>query len=266
MIYFCPTPIGNLEDITLRTLNVLKSVDIICCEDTRNSIKLLNNFDIKKRLIAYHKFNERQKVDELIELSEKNDIAIISDAGMPGISDPGFILMKELIDRDIKFEVLPGSTASILALLYSGFSTDHFFFYGFLDSKRTKRLKELEDLKKLKFPIIFYEAPHRILETLEDMREVFGSREISISRELTKMFEEHIRGSIDEILEMDLTLKGEFVIVVDGYEAEEVEVNIKAELEKKVATGMKMSQAIKEVAKEFGLKKNDVYKVSLEDE
>ncbi|MFR7348953.1 16S rRNA (cytidine(1402)-2'-O)-methyltransferase [Peptoniphilus sp.] len=266
MIYFCPTPIGNLEDITIRTLNVLKSVDIICCEDTRNSIKLLNNFDIKKRLIAYHKFNERQKVDELIELSENNDIAIISDAGMPGISDPGFILIRELIDRDIEFEVLPGSTASILALLYSGFSTEHFFFYGFLDSKRSKRLKELEDLKELKFPIIFYEAPHRILETLEDLKEVFGNREISISRELTKMFEEHIRGSIEEILAKALTLKGEFVIVVDGYEEEELEIDIRAELERRVADGMKMSQAIKEVAKEFGLKKNDVYKVSLEDE
>ena len=266
MIYFCPTPIGNLEDITIRTLNVLKSVDIICCEDTRNSIKLLNNFDIKKRLIAYHKFNERQKVDELIELLEKNDIAIISDAGMPGISDPGFILIRELIDRDIKFEVLPGSTASILALLYSGFSTEHFFFYGFLDSKRSKRLKELEDLKELKFPIIFYEAPHRILETLEDLKEVFGNREISISRELTKMFEEHIRGSIEEILAKDLTLKGEFVIVVDGYEEEDLEIDIRVELERRVADGMKMSQAIKEVAKEFGLKKNDVYKVSLEDE
>lgn len=266
MIYFCPTPIGNLEDITIRTLNVLKSVDIICCEDTRNSIKLLNNFDIKKRLIAYHKFNERQKVDELIELSENNDIAIISDAGMPGISDPGFILIRELIDRDIEFEVLPGSTASILALLYSGFSTEHFFFYGFLDSKSSKRLKELEDLKELKFPIIFYEAPHRILETLEDLKEVFGNRKISISRELTKMFEEHIRGSIEEILAKDLTLKGEFVIVVDGYEEEELEIDIRAELERRVADGMKMSQAIKEVAKEFGLKKNDVYKVSLEDE
>lgn len=266
MIYFCPTPIGNLEDITIRTLNILKSVDIICCEDTRNSIKLLNNFDIKKRLIAYHKFNERQKVDELIELSEKNDIAIISDAGMPGISDPGFILIRELIDRDIEFEVLPGSTASILALLYSGFSTEHFFFYGFLDSKRSKRLKELENLKELKFPIIFYEAPHRILETLEDLKEVFGNRKISISRELTKMFEEHIRGSIEEILAKDLTLKGEFVIVVDGYEEEELEIDIRAELERRVADGMKMSQAIKEVAKEFGLKKNDVYKVSLEDE
>lgn len=266
MIYFCPTPIGNLEDITIRTLNVLKSVDIICCEDTRNSIKLLNNFDIKKRLIAYHKFNERQKVDELIELSENNDIAIISDAGMPGISDPGFILIRELIDRDIEFEVLPGSTASILALLYSGFSTEHFFFYGFLDSKRSKRLKELENLKELKFPIIFYEAPHRILETLEDLKEVFGNRKISISRELTKMFEEHVRGSIEEILAKDLTLKGEFVIVVDGYEEEELEIDIRAELERRVADGMKMSQAIKEVAKEFGLKKNDVYKVSLEDE
>lgn len=266
MIYFCPTPIGNLEDITIRTLNVLRSVDIICCEDTRNSIKLLNNFDIKKRLIAYHKFNERQKVDELIELSENNDIAIISDAGMPGISDPGFILIRELIDRDIEFEVLPGSTASILALLYSGFSTEHFFFYGFLDSKRSKRLKELEDLKELKFPIIFYEAPHRILETLEDLKEVFGNRKISISRELTKMFEEHIRGSIEEILAKDFTLKGEFVIVVDGYEEEELEIDIRAELERRVADGMKMSQAIKEVAKEFGLKKNDVYKVSLEDE
>ena len=266
MIYFCPTPIGNLEDITIRTLNVLRSVDIICCEDTRNSIKLLNNFDIKKRLIAYHKFNERQKVDELIELSENNDIAIISDAGMPGISDPGFILIRELIDRDIEFEVLPGSTASILAFLYSGFSTEHFFFYGFLDSKRSKRLKELENLKELKFPIIFYEAPHRILETLEDLKEVFGNRKISISRELTKMFEEHIRGSIEEILAKDLTLKGEFVIVVDGYEEEELEIDIRAELERRVADGMKMSQAIKEVAKEFGLKKNDVYKVSLEDE
>lgn len=266
MIYFCPTPIGNLEDITLRTIDVLKNVDIIACEDTRVSLKLLNHLNIKKKLISYHKFNEHEMTDKIIEMNKTLDIAIITDAGMPAISDPGFFLIRELIEREVDFEVLPGSTASLLAIIYSGFRTDHYLFYGFLNQKKSERIRELESLKNFPYPIIFYEAPHRILKTLNDMLEVFGDRKISISRELTKLYEEHLRGSLSEIISSDITLKGEFVIVVDGYIRAEKEVDIKFELKRKIDEGMRMSEAIKAVAKEFDLKKNEVYKVSLEDE
>ncbi|RVU54115.1 16S rRNA (cytidine(1402)-2'-O)-methyltransferase [Anaerosphaera multitolerans] len=266
MIYFCPTPIGNLSDITKRTLEVLNSVDIIAAEDTRVSLKLLNNYNIKKKLISYHKFNESSQSDYIIELSKENDIAIITDAGLPGISDPGEILIRKLIEEDIEFQVLPGPNAALTALVYSGLSTEHFLFYGFLNSRSSLRKKELLELKPLKYTLIFYESPHRLKESLEDIYEVFGNRKISISRELTKFYEETVRGELSQILDNieSIKLKGEFVIVVEGKQEEDINFNISELLREKLKEGMKKSQAVKEISKEYGISKNEVYKISLE--
>lgn len=262
MIYFCPTPIGNMGDITLRTIEVLKSCDIIFAEDTRNSIKLLSQYDIHAKLSTYHKFNESAMAEKIIGMADDNDMAIISDAGMPGISDPGVVLVKELIKNGIDFRVLPGANAALTALVLSGLDTDHFLFYGFCESKSSARKKELLELKDLKFTLIFYEAPHRIKNFLEDLHEVFGKRKISISREITKVFEETIRSDTEEILNLDITEKGEFVVVVEGNN-EVIELDIASLLKEEIDKGNSKSKAVKEVAKKYNLPKNEVYRESL---
>lgn len=263
MIYFCATPIGNIEDISLRAIETLKSVDIIACEDTRVSLKLLNKYGIKKKLISYHKFNEAQVSEEIIKLARENDIAIISDAGMPVISDPGEVLIKKLIEEEIEFTVVPGANAGLSALLLSGLDSEHFLFYGFLEQKASARKKELESLKDFPFTLIFYESPHRVKSMLEDLLDIFGDRQISVSREITKLFEETKRGKVREILASEIKEKGEFVIVVDKAEEKE-EVNIQEILRDRINSGMKKSQAVKEVAKEYNISKNELYKMSLE--
>lgn len=263
MIYFCPTPIGNLKDITLRTIEILKTVDVIYAEDKRVTLKLLNHYDINKELRSYHKFNEAEMSEKIINNLEDKDIALVTDAGMPGISDPGSILVKKLIEEKIDFRVLPGANAALTALVLSGHDTEHFIFYGFTASKSSARKKEFESLKDLKFSLIFYEAPHRIKDFLKDIYEVFGERDISISREITKVFEETIRSTTSEILEKDITEKGEFVIVLEGNN-KEVSYNIKELLEGKLKSGMKKSQAVKEISKEYNIPKNEVYKESLD--
>lgn len=263
MIYFCATPIGNIEDISLRAIETLKSVDIIACEDTRVSLKLLNKYGIKKKLISYHKFNEAQVSEEIIKLARENDIAIISDAGMPVISDPGEVLIKKLIEEEIEFTVVPGANAGLSALLLSGLDSEHFLFYGFLEQKASARKKELESLKDFPFTLIFYESPHRVKSMLGDLLDIFGDRQISVSREITKLFEETKRGKVREILASEIKEKGEFVIVVDKAEEKE-EVNIQEILRDRINSGMKKSQAVKEIAKEYNISKNELYKMSLE--
>ena len=263
MIYFCATPIGNIEDISIRAIETLKSVDIIACEDTRVSLKLLNKYGIKKKLISYHKFNEAQVSEEIIKLARENDIAIISDAGMPVISDPGEVLIKKLIEEEIEFTVVPGANAGLSALLLSGLDSEHFLFYGFLEQKASARKKELESLKDFPFTLIFYESPHRVKSMLEDLLDIFGDRQISVSREITKLFEETKRGKVREILASEIKEKGEFVIVVDKAEEKE-EVNIQEILRDRINSGMKKSQAVKEIAKEYNISKNELYKMSLE--
>ena len=263
MIYFCATPIGNIEDISLRAIETLKLVDIIACEDTRVSLKLLNKYDIKKKLISYYKFNEAQVSEEIIKLARENDIAIISDAGMPVISDPGEVLIKKLIEEEIEFTVVPGANAGLSALLLSGLDSEHFLFYGFLEQKASARKKELESLKDFPFTLIFYESPHRVKSMLEDLLDIFGDRQISVSREITKLFEETKRGKVREILASEIKEKGEFVIVVDKAEEKE-EVNIQEILRDRINSGIKKSQAVKEVAKEYNISKNELYKMSLE--
>ena len=218
-LYIVPTPIGNLEDITLRALRVLKECDLIACEDTRKSLKLLSHFGISKSLISFHSYNERHKVEYIInKLLNGNNIALVSDAGMPCISDPGYVLVKLAIEKYIRVKVLPGASAVMTALIGSGLPVDGFIFCGFLKRKPAKIRKELSNLLNLKKTIIFYESPHRIVKTIGICKDVFGrNAEICLAREITKKFEEFIRGSIEGILESIKNkhdLLGEFVVLI----------------------------------------------------
>ena len=216
-LFIVPTPIGNLGDITFRAIETLKSVDLILAEDTRTSLKLLKHYKINSKIESYHMHNEHKKADSIInKISEGNTIALISDAGTPSISDPGFLLVRECIKNNIEVECLPGATALITALVISGLPSDKFLFEGFLPAKkgRTKRLKELSNEKKT---IIFYESPHRILKTLKDFSNYFSpEKQVSVSREITKIYEETFRGTIEEsIVHFEKNKpKGEFVIVL----------------------------------------------------
>ena len=218
-LFIVPTPIGNLADITLRALQTLKEVDFILAEDTRQSSKLLKHYEINKKLVAHHQHNEHQTIERIIDAIKNGEsVALVSDAGTPGISDPGFLLVRECIKNDIEVECLSGATAFVPALVNSGFPCDKFVFEGFLPHKkgRQTRLKFLQPETRT---IIFYESPHRLLKTLSQFVEYFGeSRFISVSRELTKIHEENVRGTIKELIDYYTThtLKGELVIIVDG--------------------------------------------------
>lgn len=266
-LYICPTPIGNLEDITLRTLRILGQADLIACEDTRHSLKLLNHYEIKKPLTSYHEHNVKEKGPTLIyKLLEGQNIALITDAGMPGISDPGEDIIKMAIEEGIEVVGLPGPSASITALVVSGLSTDKFVFEGFMPSKKRDRVKALEVLVEEKRTIIFYESPHRLIDTLNDMLEKLGNRKIAIVRELTKLHEEIYRGDfIGAISKFESTpIKGEFVIIVEGNtEVQEITVDIQKELKKHIENGMTKKDAIKKVVEEFNIPKNEVYTASL---
>jgi 16S rRNA (cytidine1402-2'-O)-methyltransferase len=212
-----PTPIGNLEDITLRSLKMIKEVDILLAEDTRTSMKLLKHYDIKRKVEPFHKFNEHKALKSVVSrLQTGLSAGLISDAGTPGISDPGFLLIRECLQNDIDVECLPGATALIPALVNSGFPTDKFAFEGFLPQKkgRQKRLSELANEERT---LVFYESPYRLLKTLQQLGEIFPEQRVSVSRELTKMHEENIQGSFSEVIDYfeQNTIKGEFVIVVE---------------------------------------------------
>jgi 16S rRNA (cytidine1402-2'-O)-methyltransferase len=219
-IYIVPTPIGNLDDITLRAINVLKDVDLILCEDTRRSKKLLVHYEIETPLRSHHKFNEHQEVDIIIEkIKSGTKVALISDAGTPGISDPGYLIVRTCIQNNIEIDCLPGPTAFVPALINSGIPSDKFIFEGFLPVKKGRKTR-LEILSREERTIIFYESPHKILKTLNDFLIHFGSnRKVSISRELTKIYEETIRGTIHSVLESltEKSIKGEIVVIVEGY-------------------------------------------------
>lgn len=275
-LYLIPTPIGNLKDITLRALEVLKHVDIIACEDTRQSLKLLNHFGIKKTLISYHMHNENGKSDDILnKLEEGKNIALISDAGTPGISDPGAILVRRCIEANIEFEVLPGATAITTAVVYSGLSTDKFIFVGFLSRDNKERREVLEGLISRSETIVFYEAPHRIRATLSYIYENFGNRKIAICRELTKLHETIIRGSLEECIEYygENEPRGEYVLVVSGKSKEEIisearsrweHMTIKDHILLYMNEGKDKKEAIKIVARERGLHKSEIYKESLD--
>ena len=219
-IYIVPTPIGNLDDITLRAINVLKDMDLILCEDTRRSKKLLVHFEIETPLRSHHKFNEHQEVEIIIEkIKSGNKVALISDAGTPGISDPGYLIVRTCIQNNIKIDCLPGPTAFVPALINSGIPSDKFIFEGFLPVKKGRKTR-LEILSKEERTMVFYESPHKILKTLNDFLIHFGSnRKVSISRELTKIYEETIRGTIHSVLQSltEKSIRGEIVVIVEGF-------------------------------------------------
>ena len=264
-LYLIPTPIGNMEDITIRALNTLKMVDVIFCEDTRVTGQLLKNFDISKKLISSHNYNEAGNKDKLIEyLSNGSNVGLVSDRGTPIISDPGYELAKCAIENNYNVVSLPGATALVPALTSSGINPMPFYYYGFLNSKDSARRKELESLKNISATIILYEAPHRINKTLIDMKNILGNnRKISISREITKKYEEIYRGTIEELVNQNNDYKGELVIVVEGnrevleYKTLSIEEHVNLYLE----DGKSVMDAIKIVAKERGIKKSEVYDI-----
>lgn len=260
-LYLVATPIGNLEDMTFRAVNILKSVDLIYCEDKRVSSKLLRHYEISKPLNSYHDFNKEVKSEELINNLKNNmNIALISDAGYPLISDPGYYVIREAIAEGFNVVSIPGANAALSALVVSGIAPQPFMFYGFLDSKESKRRKELEELKNHKETMIFYESPHRINKTIATMYRVLGEREIVVARELTKKFEEIIRGTTKSLLDLG-DIKGEIVVVVDGVKETYIEskLSILEEVDLYINEGMSSKDAIKQVAKNRKLTKNDVY-------
>lgn len=261
-LYIVPTPIGNLEDITIRALNILKEVDVIFAEDTRTTKQLLNHFDINNKLISSHLYNENQNEEKEIDyLKQGKNIAIVSDRGTPVISDPGFILVKNAIENGYNVVCLPGPTAVIPALVMSGLSGGPFTFYGFLNSKESKRKKELEKLKSQPYPIAFYEAPHRLNKTLNNIYEIFGNRNIAIVREISKKYEEVLRGTVENILKTVENLKGEIVIVVEGNNETQTfdNLSIKDHVNLYIEDGLTPNEAIKKVAKERNVPKSEIY-------
>ena len=265
MLYIVATPIGNLGDITVRALEVLRSVDIIAAEDTRHTRKLLSHYNISTKLISYYEHKKREKGELVIKkLMEGNNVALVSDAGMPAISDPGEDLVRLCIENDIKYTVVPGASAIITALVMSGFSASNFSFEGFLTVKKSGKTAHLERIKHDSRTLVFYEAPHKLVKTLNDMLSVLGDRNIALCRELTKKYEEVIRGRISYVISLfdEKEPKGEFVIVVEGAKeiAEaEFEQNAADEVDSLVSSGTDKKTAIKQVAKKRGLSKRDVY-------
>ena len=264
MLYLVGTPIGNFDDMTYRAVETLKNVDLIAAEDTRNTLNLLNHFNIKAKLTSYHEHNKASKGQQLLELLlNGKDIAVVTDAGMPAISDPGEEIVKLCIENNIKVTTIPGPTAFVSALVMSGLPAKGIVFEGFLSAKNSEREKRLVELKDYKETIIFYEAPHKLLRTLEHIKNVFGDREISISREITKKFEETIRGKISEIIEhfTKFNPKGEFVLVISGAE-EKQEVYITSviqHVDELISRGMDKKTAIAEVAKLRKIPKRNIY-------
>lgn len=261
-LYLIPTPIGNMEDITIRALNTLKMVDVVFCEDTRVTGQLLKYYDISKKLISSHQYNEANNKQKLLEYLGNNlNVGLVSDRGTPIISDPGYELAQAAIESNYNVVSLPGATALIPALTSSGISPMPFYYYGFLNSKDSTRRKELEKLKNVEATLIIYEAPHRIKRTLMDMRDILGNnRKISISREITKKYEEIYRGTLQSIIDENNEYKGELVIVVEGnkevFKYNNLSIKEHVEL---YLNDNKLMDAIKIVAKERGMKKSEVY-------
>ena len=274
-LYLCATPIGNLEDITFRVLRTLKEVDLIGAEDTRHSIKLLNHFGIKTPMTSYHEYNKVEKAKYLVSLlQEGKNIALITDAGTPGISDPGEELVRQCYEAGIEVSSLPGPAACITALTMSGMATRRFAFEAFLPSDKKERAMVLAELAAETRTIVLYEAPHHLLRTLEELREQIGNRKITICRELTKKYEEAKQSFIDDMID-HYSLnepKGEFVLVIEGKSFDEkvkeeqeswLELTIAEHLDYYVNRGMNKKEAMKQVAKDRGISKRDVYQADL---
>jgi 16S rRNA (cytidine1402-2'-O)-methyltransferase len=268
-LYLVATPIGNLQDITFRALETLKTVDLIACEDTRHTQKLLNHYSIKNRLISYHEHNEKERARELGELlAQGKSIAIVSDAGTPAICDPSFRIVEKANELGARVISIPGAVAFVNGLIVSGLATDSVFFGGFLPSKKSERIRRLEEVKEIPATLVFYETPHRIEKSLVDCLEVLGNRKAAIARELTKLHEEILRGDLNELLEKisGNPLKGEIVLVLDRKSNETIRLDVntagtlKSRLTELESIGVERKAALKKISKEFGLSRSEVYR------
>lgn len=265
-LYIVATPIGNLDDITLRAIKILKEADIIAAEDTRHTLKLLNHLEISKPLISYHRHNEETRQEVIIEkLLEGNNIALVSDAGTPGICDPGEVVIKRCIEENIHIIPIPGAVAMINALIGSGLSTKEFCFLGFLPLNKKNRKEKLEEIENEEKTCILYEAPHKLKETLKDLKNILKNRKIVLARELTKIHEEFIRKDIDELINISEELKGEIVIIIEGAEHREKENNLNSlTLQEHYKyyenLGLEKKEIIKKIAKDRNVSKNEIYK------
>ena len=265
-LYIVATPIGNLEDITLRALNILREVDLIAAEDTRHTLKLLNHFEITKPLISYHRHNEEIKSDVLIEKIKKGEnIALVSDAGTPGICDPGESVIKKAIEENIEVIPIPGACAMINALIASGIETKEFCFLGFLPLNKKLRKEKLEEIKKANKTTIIYEAPHKMKATLEDLKEVIENRKVVLARELTKIHEQFIRGNIDELLNKIDDLKGEMILIIEAtHETEDSKnefecLSLEEHYKYYEKQGLNKKEIIKKIANDRKVSKNEIY-------
>lgn len=263
-LYIVATPIGNLEDITIRAINTLKEVDLIAAEDTRHTLKLLNHFEISKPMISYHRHNEDIKTDTLLkELNEGKDIALVSDAGTPGICDPGETIIKKCIEEDITIIPIPGACAMINALITSGISTKEFTFFGFLPLNKKTRKEKLEEIKNCEKTSILYEAPHKLKKTLIDLKPIIEDRKIVLARELTKIHEEFLRENIEDLIEKSEDLKGEIVLIIEGCmklkENELNDLSLEEHYQFYEEQGLQKKEIIKKIAKDRNVNKNEIY-------
>ena len=273
ILYIVATPIGNLEDITLRAINVLENVDLIAAEDTRHTLKLLNHLNISKPMISYHRHNEKLRVDVLLkELKDGKDIALVSDAGTPGICDPGEEIIKKCIEEKIKVIPIPGACAMINALITSGIDTSEFSFLGFLPLNKKNRRNKLEEIKNSNKTIILYEAPHKLKNTLNDLKDILKDRQVVIAREITKIHEEYIRGTVDEIFKIVDNLKGEMILIIDKNEnINKIEddlnnLTLEEHYEFYKNQGLEKKEIIKKIAKDRNVNKNEIYKMFINKE
>lgn len=266
-LYLIPTPIGNLDDITLRSIKTLEMVDIIYAEDTRETLNLLKYLKINKKVESCHKYTEMKHKDKIIEiLKSGKNIGYVTDRGTPLISDPGNIIVETAIENDITVIALPGPNALLPAINMSGLSNEKFLFYGFLNSKQSLAKKELIELKNIKNTLIFYESPHRITQTLNLILSVFGNRKMSIVREISKMYEEVIRDSIENIIKISNDLKGEMVLVIEGNKEEETEIiDYQKEIKMLIDKGYSKRDAIREIADKYNISKNKLYNDYMEE-
>ncbi len=270
-LYLVGTPIGNLEDISLRAVRILGETDFIACEDTRETLKLLNHLGISKKLISYQKYSENEKKSYLIDLVEAgNKVSLVSDAGMPGISDPGEILVKEAWGRGVRVEVIPGPSAVISGLVISGLSTTNFYFHGFLPKSKVKeREAVLSSLKDIRATLIFYITPHSIQKDLQLLLKILGNRNGAIARELTKFYEEVIRGTLEELLQVveSRTLKGEMVLILEGNQVTAKVMSLEEQYKLyqiMVGSGINSKEAIKTISTDYNVSKNKLYEYILE--
>lgn len=264
MVYIVSTPIGNLGDISYRAIEVLKSVDIILCEDTRHSIKLLNHYNIKNKLISYHKFNEEKRIEFILEsINDGKSLALISDAGTPLLSDPGEVLISKLKENNISYTVIPGANALLPALILSGFDMKEFTFIGFLDKKSTKREEKLKSVLKEKRTIVLYSSPHELFKVLLSIDEIFSDRKVCLVKEITKVYESVMSAPAKELISLleDKSIKGEYVLLIEGYKETTEEISFD-KIKEMYFEGIKKDKpkdVIKELSKKYNLNKRELY-------